>query len=83
MSTLRVDNIRSRTGTAVSISEGNNIMVGGGMTVTGQLTVSGGSNINTTGVITATSFEGSGTSLTGVGTDNINTNNIKHTGITT
>ena len=83
MSTLRVDNIRSRTGTAVSISEGNNIMVGGGMTVTGQLTVSGGSNINTTGVITATRFEGSGTSLTGVGTDNINTNNIKVSGITT
>ena len=53
MSTLRVDNIRSRTGTAVSITEGNNIMVGGGMTVTGQLTVSGGSKINTTGVITA------------------------------
>ena len=83
MSTLRVDNIRSRTGTAVSISEGNNIMVGGGMTVTGQLTVSGGSNINVTGVVTATSFEGSGTSLTGVGTDNINTNNIKVSGIST
>ena len=70
MSTLRVDNIRSRTGTAVSISEGNNIMVGGGMTVTGQLTVSGGSNINTTGVITATTFDGavsgSGSGLTGV-----------------
>ena len=83
MSTLRVDNIRSRTGTAVSITEGNSIMVGGAMTVTGQLTVSGGSNINTTGVITATSFEGSGTSLTGVGTDNINTNNVKVSGITT
>ena len=70
MSTLRVDNIRSRTGTAVSITEGNNIMVGGGMTVTGQLTVSGGSNINTTGVITATTFDGavsgSGSALTGV-----------------
>ena len=70
MSTLRVDNIRSRTGTAVSISEGNNIMVGGGMTVTGQLTVSGGSNINVTGVVTATSFDGavsgSGSGLTGV-----------------
>ena len=70
MSTLRVDNIRSRTGTAVSITEGNNIMVGGGMTVTGQLTVSGGSNINTTGVITATSFDGAvsgnGSALTGV-----------------
>jgi len=70
MSTLRVDNIRSRTGTAVSITEGNSIMVGGAMTVTGQLTVSGGSNINTTGVITATTFDGavsgSGSALTGV-----------------
>ena len=70
MSTLRVDNIRSRTGTAVSITEGNSIMVGGAMTVTGGLTVSGSANINTTGVITATTFDGtvsgSGASLTGV-----------------
>ena len=70
MSTLRVDNIRSRTGTAVSITEGNSIMVGGAMTVTGGLTVSGSANINTTGVITATTFDGAvsgnGSALTGV-----------------
>ena len=70
MSTLRVDNIRSRTGTAVSITEGNSIMVGGAMTVTGGLTVSGSANINTTGVITATTFDGAvsgnGSALTGI-----------------
>ena len=83
MSTLRVDNLRARTGTALSITEGNSIIVGGGMSVTGNLDVTGTAKINSTGVITATSFSGSGTALTGVGTDNINTNNIKLSGITT
>ena len=68
MSTLRVDNIRSRTGTAVSITQGNSIIVGGAMTVTGDLNVSGSGNVNTTGVITATTFKGAGQSLTGIAT---------------
>ena len=83
MSTLRVDNLRARTGTALSITEGNSIIVGGGMSVTGNLDVTGTANINSTGVITATSFSGSGLALTGVGTDNLNTNNIKVSGIST
>ena len=66
MSTLRVDNIRSRTGTAVSITQGNSIIVGGGMTVTGDLNITGAGNFNTTGIITATSFKGAGQSLTGI-----------------
>ena len=66
MSTLRVDNIRSRTGTAVSITQGNSIIVGGGMTVTGDLTVSGSGNVNTTGIMTATTFSGGGGGLTGI-----------------
>ena len=66
MSTLRVDNLRARTGTALSITEGNSIIVGGGMSVTGNLDVTGTANINSTGVITATSFSGSGANLTGV-----------------
>ena len=38
----------------------------------------------TTGILTATSFEGDGSSLTGIAaTDNINTNNIQVSGITT
>ena len=64
MSTLRVDNIRSRTGTAVSITQGNSIIVGGGMTVTGDLTVSWSGNVNTTGIMTATTFSGGGGGLT-------------------
>ena len=66
MSTLRVDNIRSRTGTAVSITEGNSIIVGGGMTVTGDLQVTGSSNFNTSGIITAGTFAGAGSGITGV-----------------
>ena len=49
MSTLRVDNLRSRTGTAVSITEGNSMIVGGGVTVTGALDVTGSGSINATG----------------------------------
>ena len=59
MSTLRVDNIKSRTGTAVSISDGNSIIVGGGMTVTGSLDVTGGGSINNpTGVATYQTLDG-------------------------
>ena len=67
MSTLRVDNLRARTGTALSITEGNSIIVGGGMTITGDLTVTGSGNVNTTGIMTASAFNL--TSGVGVGTD--------------
>ena len=66
MSTLRVDNIRSRTGTAVSITQGNSIIVGGGMTVTGDLNVTGSGNVNTSGIMTAGSFVGGAGGLTGI-----------------
>ena len=56
MSTLRVDNIKSRTGTVVTIPESNTLAVTGvtsvtgNMNVTGALNVTGGGNFNTTGV---------------------------------
>ena len=59
MSTLRVDNIRSRTGTAVSVTSGNSIIVGGGMTVTGDLTLSGSANLNApSGIATFQKLDG-------------------------
>ena len=71
MSTLRVDNIKSRTGTAVTIPSGQSF------DVTGDLNVTGSANLNSTGVITATSFVGSGSALTGIAaTDNIITSGI-------
>ena len=71
MSTLRVDNIKSRTGTAVTIPASQSL------DVTGDLNVTGSANLNSTGVITATSFSGSGSALTGIAaTDNIITSGI-------
>jgi len=63
MSTLRVDNIKSRTGTAVTIPSGQSLDVTGDVNVTGDLAVTGGGNLNTTGIITATTFVGN---ITGV-----------------
>ena len=72
MSTLRVDNIRSRTGTAVSITSGNSIIVGGGMTVTGDLAVTGSANLNAaSGIATFATFVGA---LTGNVTGNVTGN---------
>ena len=45
MSTLRVDNIKSRTGSTVTIPESNNLTVTGGMTVTGVSTYASGSEL--------------------------------------
>ena len=56
MSTLRVDNIKSRTGTAVTIPSGQSLDVSGDVNVTGGLEVSGSSNFNTTVIITAVQF---------------------------
>ena len=63
MSTLRVDNIKSRTGTAVTIPSGQSLDVTGDVNVTGNLAVTGSGNLNTTGIITATTFVGN---ITGV-----------------
>ena len=77
MSTLRVDNIKSRTGTAVTIPSGQSLDVSGDVNVTGGLEVTGSSNFNTTGIITAGTFSGSGSGLTGIAaTDNIITSGI-------
>ena len=70
MSTLRVDNIKSRTGTAVTIPSGQSLDVTGDVNVTGGLAISGSSNFNTTGIITGGSFSGSGSELTGIAATN-------------
>ena len=71
MSTLRVDNIKSRTGTAVTIPSGQSL------DVTGNLNITGSANLNSAGVMTASSFSGSGSGLTGIAaTDNIITSGI-------
>ena len=54
MSTLRVDNIKSRTGTTVTIPSSHTLAVTGNQTVTGSLTVSGGGSFSTSGNITTT-----------------------------
>ena len=61
----------------------NNIAISGIATVGTSITMRDGA-INVTGVITATSFAGDGSALTGVGdTANINTNNIEVSGLST
>ena len=55
---------------------------GGNLTGTPQLGT--GVTVYSSGIVSATSFQGDGSNLTGVAaTDNINTNNIKISGITT
>ena len=49
MSTLRVDNIKSRTGTTVTIPDSNNLSVSGSLTVTGVSTYSSGAELNLQG----------------------------------
>ena len=70
---LKVDNTTQRVGIGTTNPQA--------MLQVGQnITMDGGAS----GVITATSFSGSGANLTGVAaTDNINTNNIKVSGINT
>ena len=70
MSTLRVDNIKSRTGTAVTIPSGQSLDVSGDVNVTGGLDVTGSSNFNTSGIMTAGTFSGSGSGLTGIAATN-------------
>ena len=76
MSEIRVNSIIAEGGSsAPNLAYGAQVPTGMGIT--------GAGGINVTGVVTATSFSGSGSGLTGVGTDNLNTNNAKVSGITT
>jgi len=81
MSQLYVDNVRNRTGGAVSFSQG---IVAAGGTISGNLSIGGTltyedvtnvdsvglitarSGIIAVGVVTATSFSGDGSSLSGI-----------------
>ena len=49
MSTLRVDNIKSRTGTTVTIPDSHNLSVSGQLNVTGVSTYSSGSTLSLQG----------------------------------
>ena len=67
---------------AISIDTSNNVGLGTTTSIQYKLDVVGDANF--VGVVTATSFGGDGSNLTGVAaTDNINTNNIKVSGIST
>ena len=50
MSTLRVDNIKGRTGTTVNIPDSNSLSVSGSLNVTGVTTFSSGAELNLQGV---------------------------------
>ena len=49
MSTLRVDNIKSRTSTTVTIPESHNLSVSGGLNITGVTTYAAGSTLDLAG----------------------------------
>ena len=49
MSTLRVDNIKGRTGTTVTIPDSQTLAVTGGLTVTGTQSFAAGSQLNLQG----------------------------------
>ena len=49
MSTLRVDNIKGRTGTTVNIPNSNSLSVSGSLNVTGVTTFSSGAELNLQG----------------------------------
>ena len=67
---------------AISVDTSNYVGIGTSTSLQYKLDVVGDANF--TGVLTATSFGGDGSNLTGVAaTDNINTNNIKVSGIST
>ena len=67
---------------AISVDTSNNVGLGTTTSIQYKLDVVGDANF--VGVLTATSFGGDGSALTGIAaTDNLNTNNIKVSGITT
>ncbi len=58
MSTLRVDNIKSRTGTTVTIPDSQNLSVTGGLTVSGTQTFAGGATLSLQGTDVNTGTRG-------------------------
>jgi len=73
MSTLKVNSIEASSGSEIDINS-----------TLGTVPSIVVSNLNVTGVVTATSFSGSGANLTGVAaTSNISTNAIVNSGVTT
>lgn len=83
MSTLRVDNIKSRTGTTVTIPSSHTLAVTGNQTVTGSLTVSGGGAFSTSGNITTTGdIGGANLVLSGNLTVNGTTTTVNSTTVT-
>ena len=58
MSTLRVDNIKSRTGTTVTIPDTQNLTVTGGLTVSGSQSFAAGSTLNLQGTDVNTGTRG-------------------------
>ena len=50
MSTLRVDKIKGRTGTTVTIPDSQNLAVTGNVTVSGQQSFSSGAQLNLQGI---------------------------------
>jgi len=68
-------------GTGVTLHHTNGVQVGGNTLHSTVLTVN---NINASGVVTATSFSGSGANLTGIGaTTDVRTNSLVVSGMTT
>lgn len=95
MSTLRVNSLRPRTGNTLSVT--GQVDFQSGATVTGVVTFSEtnlNNNLNITGVVTATSFHGDGSNLSGIDATSLkdsggstivqaNSSGIEVTGITT
>ena len=50
MSTLRVDNIKGRTGSTVTVADSNNLSVSGSLSVSGVTTFTSGGELNLQGV---------------------------------
>jgi len=79
--TLDGSNNQVNVGTGVTLHHTNGVQVGGNTLHSTVLTVN---QINASGVVTATSFSGSGANLTGIGgTTDVRTNSLVVSGITT
>jgi len=79
--TLDGSNNQVNVGTGVTLHHTNGVQVGGNTLHSTVLTVN---NINASGVVTATSFSGSGANLTGIGgTTDVRTNSLVVSGVST
>ena len=79
--TLDGSNNQVNVGTGITIHHTNGVQVGGNTLHSTGLTVN---SLNASGVITATSFSGSGANLTGIAvTENVRTDSLVVSGITT